>query len=320
MHVAHSENAVAGGLVIRVHGDRAIIFQAKVELLEGVFRGQEADLDNDLVDHERCACRELERDGITVERGGNDLRRQVDVAAVLADASERIGLAARCLPTDEHLGPAVALKNHQGRVERGIAAADDSDALAFVVANLRNLVENLLGVELVEHGQLARKVQEANCDDHLAAQVVVFGGHDPFELVLLLHFLGILDLSQLFAETKLHERVDRLSVGALRQLGSRDSVREARNVDDTLVRVQEVGLSARALLGLDHQGRQTPMCGSERGGEASGTGTNDDYVPVREVVEVDAFFEFGDIEISHRDQTLDPEEGSVYPTPELQGS
>ena len=72
--------------------------------------------------------------------------------------------------------------------------------------------------------------------------------------------------------------VDRLPEGPLRQLLSGDAIRKAGNVDDLLLGIQELRLSARHVLGLDYQRGQAAVSGGQAGGQSGGPGSDDDGI------------------------------------------
>ncbi len=131
-------------------------------------------------------------------------------------------------------------------------------------------------------------MQQAARDDDLAAEIAALAGHDAFQLLVGFDFVGVVDRDELLAESELHERVHGLAIGPLGQLVARDAVGKSRNVDDALVGVEKLRLSARRSLGFDDERRQRAMRRRQTGREPCGPGADDDDIPVAEVIEIES--------------------------------
>ena len=227
------------------------------------------------------------------------LSRRVNHAAGVPDAAERVGLPDRRLLAHDEIHLAVAAEHHHGGVERGVAAADDGDRAAFVVADVGNLVVHVLRGELVQHAEPPRIVQQAAGDDDLAAQVAALAGDHPLQPILGLHIVGLVDGDEFLVEPELHQGLHGLPVRALRQLLAGNAVGKARDVDDPLVGVEKVRLAARRALGLDDERGERAMRGGEARGQTGGSGADDHDIPVRKMVEIEVRLERLDAEIGH---------------------
>lgn len=170
---------------------------------------------------------------------------------------------------------------------------------SLVVANLGDLVVDVFRIESIERGEPSRVMQQANSHDHLAAQIRRPTRHHPLEPLARLDLVGIFDCREFLIEAKLHERLDGLSIRALRELVAGDAIGKARDVDNPLVRVEKLRLATRSILGLDDERGERPVRGRQSGREARGAGPDNHDIPVTQAIEIERGLERLDAEIRH---------------------
>ena len=282
MDVADGEDPPPTRLVVGIDGDTAVVIQSQIQPLKRLLGGKEADLYDGQVTLHIGSVRHCEDDLVAAKFRRRDLARGMDTSAQTADAGKGIRFPKGNVLADEHIDPAVSLQNHQGRVHRRVAAANHGDLILLVVADLGYFVVDLFRAELIENGQLPRVVQQSAGDDHFAANVAPAVCHEPLQGIILLYPLGVFDGDQFFVEAKLNECVFRLAKHPSGKLLPGNPVGKARNVDDLFIRVEELRLAARPVLGFDNQRRQASVGGREAGGESCGTRAHDYDVPVGE--------------------------------------
>ncbi len=117
--------------------------------------------------------------------------------------------------------------------------------------------------------------------------------------IFLFNLVGLLNVDELFTKAELHQCIACLPVSALGEFFAGDPVGKTGDVDDALIGVQKLRLSARLAFRLDDQRRQTAVGRRQPGRQPGGSRADNHDVPVGELREVDVVGEFGNFEIGH---------------------
>src|SRR6516164_10228011 len=127
MNVADGENSSAAGLKVRIDGDTAILIQAETQAFKGVFSGEKSDLNDRQRAVDNCSTGQGQTEQIAGKRSRLNLGRNANDSSGVPNAGQSIRLAYGDGFANDEIDGAATSQNHQCRIQRRIAAANDRD-------------------------------------------------------------------------------------------------------------------------------------------------------------------------------------------------